>query len=128
MTDVTKMISRETLFNILENDDKVDAVLEVLKEEQAAKNRAANNVRYTMAAFPEGKLNPQVKALCDTAVSLTSDDQSFTMAELGRAAVESKRLETKQEPDRVAAFYRKKLMELGMVVAEEHNDDAAENA
>ena len=122
------MISRETLFNILEDDDKVDAVLEVLKEEQAAKNRAANNVTYTMTAFPEGKLNPQVKALCDTAVALTSDGESFTLAELGNKAAESKRLETKQEPARVAAFYRKKLMELGMVVAEEHNDDAAENA
>lgn len=106
----------------MNKQDKVNAVLEVLKSNSTSKRgvRTREHVRYTKM-IPEElegiRLAPQALRIVE--IILTSPEDSWSEPELQKLIQDnSVGLSKKQEPWKIFQYYRKALIDAGFIVME----------
>ena len=85
-------------------------------QKSISSSNSAKSYQLSEVDVSPRKLPPQVVALLRTAYELTEqENRTFTMKELGYEAVERGHLKTRQDPHRIAVYYKKQLEDLGLL-------------
>ena len=105
---------RDTIAQIIGDDhEKLDELTKAVQSWRPVRTTKKFRFNETLEEAVKAKQPKQVMALLKAAETM----EEFTLDELAETAVAMGELNTKQQPGRIAHYYKGRLIEIGMVEA-----------